>query len=489
MTGQIRARSKKIESRNAGNRPGTAANRSPRRVARSLAIVLAFASLTAGPAQAAEKLVDFEEFTGPRRLSAADPPLTVGEATFSGGQIVTDVTRLSNVNRTTVYGTSHICKANGCQRAMTIEFSEPVSDVSFLLMNGRTAAPWFEIEYDAGRKAFFWLGAFYTGQSKRVITLPASGIRKITIGESDNVTSFWWRFYIDNLRYTVDGDQQYLVNFSAFVPHDNVPAGPTASCLSKPSLSDGKWQPPGLARLGRLPSGKARWARDNSFSPANGRPSRFGGGANSNANSDDGLEGNNRKLFFAGDNRDFHSAAPTYRLRQLVTVITDANVDANGIKDGSVRNLAREAKAFAEDAMADGIIDTADEDGISDDCRLFHRAHLAETDLMDVTVTRTGLKSLEIHFSGTLDSPMVGPAQVLGAIDWDFTLTLDDTVEPGAWTLSGAHDGFPAYEIYINGEQIYRHDPGPPPYDFAKNVRKLLPPLDVEVTRISGELP
>jgi hypothetical protein len=160
----------------------------------------------------------------------------------------------------------------------------------------------------------------------------------------------------------------------------------------------------------------------------------------------------------------------------------------DGVQDGSVLKLAGETRAYAEDAMADGVIDAADEDGVSDDCKLFHRAHLAETDRMDVSVTRTSPKTLQIRFSGTLDSPLVGPAQVLGAIDWDFTLTLDKTFETGVWTLSGAHDGFPAYEIYVDGQPVYRHDPGAPPYDFARDVRKLLPPLDVEVTEVSGDL-
>jgi hypothetical protein len=81
--------------------------------------------------------------------------------------------------------------------------------------------------------------------------------------------------------------------------------------------------------------------------------------------------------------------------------------------------------------MTDGIIDLADEDGIANDCSLFHKAHLAETDLMDVVVARTGPHSLDIRCSGTLDSPLAGPAQVLGAIDRGFTLSLDNSTEPG----------------------------------------------------------
>ena len=447
-------------------------------------LIAIVAGLPGGPVQAAEEFVNFEEFSGPPTLSSVAAPLTVGDVTFSGGQLATNVPALRKVNRSTVYGTANYC--SGCQPTITIEFSEPVSNISFRLMNGSLVQPWFEIYDDLGNLVKFRLGSYYTINSNKLVTLPSSGIRKIVVGQAYGVTHFWWQFYIDNLRYTVDEGQEYLINFSAFVPHDNMPAAPTAFCLSKDN-----WLPPGLARLGRSPGNNARWARDGGFAPGkpgNGRPP-FKFDVNDPETGDDEPHGNRRELYFAGDNRGFHPAAPSYRVRQLVTVITDETLDADGLKNDSVQNLAGEVRAFAEDAMADGIIDTADEDGIADDCSLFHKAHLAETDLMDVAVTRTGPKTLDIRFSGTLDSPLAGPAQVLGAIDWDVTLTLDNSIEPGRWTLSGAHDGFPAYEIYINGMPIYQHDPGPPPYEFARDVRKLLPPLDIEIKTSSGDLP
>ncbi|MBE9552993.1 MAG: hypothetical protein IMF05_05980, partial [Proteobacteria bacterium] len=229
------------------------------------ALIVVTTPLAAGPAQAGEEFIDFEEFTGPRKLAAAEPPLTMGTASFSGGQIVSNVATLRRVNRSTVYGTAHFC--NGCQSTITIEFSQPVSNVSFMLMNGRLARPWFEIRDDTGQTIEFRLGSYFGQGSRKLITLPSSGIKKIVIGQTDSVTAFWWQFYIDNLRYTVDEGQQYLVNFSAFVPHDNVPAAPTAFCLSK-----NNWQPSGLKRVGRSPTDKARWARDDDFAPGNGRP-------------------------------------------------------------------------------------------------------------------------------------------------------------------------------------------------------------------------
>ena len=485
ICGHIRTRSEQGGNGGLGRGTCYAANRVWRKLALLAAAILLMAPFAAGPAKAEQRLINFEEFSGPNRLTAIQPPLQIEEATISGGQIVSRVTSLWRSNRTTVYGTAHFC--DGCQKTITIEFSKPVSDVSFTLMNGRVARPWFQIEDDAGAAVEFQLGSVYGAGSKRVVTLPSAGIRRLVIGQADSATAFWWQFYIDDLRYKVDEGQQYLVNFSAFVPHNNMPAGPTASCLFK---GDGGWLPPGLDRVGRVPGNNAVWNRSGAFAPAmgkgkglqQGRLPHLPGGSSGE------LPGNKRDLFFAGDDRGFHPAAPSYRLRQLVTVIPDQALDPDGMQEGSIRNLAGEVRAYAEDAMADGIIDDVDEDGVSDDCRLFHRAHLAETDHMNVSVTRTGPKSVLIRLSGTLDSPLAGPAEVLGAIDWDFTLTLDNSAEPGVWTLSGAHDGFPAYEIYINGQPVYQHDPGPAPYDFAKDVRKLLPPLDIAVMQVSGDL-
>lgn len=455
------------------------------------AALIVAAPVLIGPAHAAEEqLVDFGEFWGPRSFTGIEPPLTVGHATFSGGQILKNVARLSRVNRTSVYGVAHsrnlfgwpFCL--GCARTITIEFSEPVADVSFMLMNARMGKLWFEVTDDTGHAATFLLNPYFLGGSATMVTLPSSGISKIVVGEADKDSPFW-QFFVDNLRYTVDEGQEFLVSFSAFVPHDNVPAGPTASCLAKSNL------PPGLVRRGAPSRSKARWAR------AADLPGRGKGQGNPvfwTGNSDEGDgQGRKRRLYFAGDNRGFHPAAPTYRVRQLVTVFPDQDHDTDGtvdgIKEGSLRNLAQEVRAFADDAMEDGVIDTGDEDETSNDCRLFHQAYLAETDLMDIGVTRTGPKAVEIRFNGTLYSPLVGPAQVLGAIDWDFTMILDASADPVRWTVDGAHDGFPAYEIYVNGTTIYQHDPGPAPYEFGKDVRKLLPPLDIAVAGKSGELP
>lgn len=120
-TGHIRTVSEKDELRDVPCKPRFGPG--PRRNTLATAVLFALLtpiSLAAGTVQAQENLIDFEQFTGPGAVRVADPPLTVDEATFSGGGIATNVARLRSHNDTTVYGTWHRC--NGCATAITVDF-------------------------------------------------------------------------------------------------------------------------------------------------------------------------------------------------------------------------------------------------------------------------------------------------------------------------------------------------------------------------------
>ena len=65
--------------------------------------------------------VDFEQFQDgdypASTFSIAEPPRTVGIATFSGGQLLNATTNLP-VNQSVVYGTANVC--TGCSSTITI---------------------------------------------------------------------------------------------------------------------------------------------------------------------------------------------------------------------------------------------------------------------------------------------------------------------------------------------------------------------------------
>ena len=71
------------------------------------------------------------------------------------------------------------------------------------------------------------------------------------------------------------------------------------------------------------------------------------------------------RLAFAGDDRGFDVDAPSYRARQIVTVIPDEAEDADGLLEGSKCNIGGITESFdAVLALADGRIDDADRTGV-----------------------------------------------------------------------------------------------------------------------------
>lgn len=163
-----------------------------------------------------------------------------------------------------------------------------------------------------------------------------------------------------------------------------------------------------------------------------------------------------RRLYFDGDGRGFDPAAESYRTRQLVTLVTDEDVDADGIVDGSQQNLVGETKSYASDALDDGVIDEEDDDGILNDCSLLHDRDTAHNGDMTVTsVQPVAGGTVLVRLRGGPGNPLL---RVHCDIDWDFTLEITDDGTSKSYRLSGFHDGFPDYEVYIDDRPIYLHD-------------------------------
>ena len=202
-----------------------------------------------------------------------------------------------------------------------------------------------------------------------------------------------------------------------------------------------------------------------------------------------------RDLYYRGDTRSFDAMATSYRVRQKLTVIPDSEtnqtVDAAGLKTGSIQNLIGQSRSYADDALLNnGTLDDGDNDDIEDDCVLFHKAATAtvtQSHGMVVTVNRINEHKVEVHLTGGPPNPLSVAAQLVATLDWDLTITIDTSGDKPHWTLEGAHDGFPAYEIYINDIEIDTYSPCTPPFTFS-DTRKLLWPLDISVSK-QGDLP
>ncbi len=119
-----------------------------------------------------EEFVDFEQFTEPSMFDGMKPPVTVGGATFSGGQLLTATFALP-ANRTSVYGTTDFIP--GFLPEIKIMFAEPVSAISFQVINGRTTPDTLIATDDQGGMAQATVPPnFLSGQAILALPSPAS---------------------------------------------------------------------------------------------------------------------------------------------------------------------------------------------------------------------------------------------------------------------------------------------------------------------------
>jgi len=144
---------------------------------------------------AGKVLIDFEQFTAPSVFSGVQPPLTVGVATISGGQVLNAATNLP-VDRSVVYGSAYFCP--GCAQTITIGFSTKVSNFSLFLLNGLTVNISYTVQDDQGGTQVVSLPPNLASGSA-TISLPDSGITDVTITGADPSGS--WDFEIDNIRF------------------------------------------------------------------------------------------------------------------------------------------------------------------------------------------------------------------------------------------------------------------------------------------------
>lgn len=195
-----------------------------------------------------------------------------------------------------------------------------------------------------------------------------------------------------------------------------------------------------------------------------------------------------QQLYFGGDGADrgFSPSAGSFRSRQLVTITPDENVDPDGIVDGSHDPQTGITRSFAEDIFLPG----APEDGIDEvtgDCHFLHEVGQGDAaSAMSVETTGPpGNDAVAVRLLGDVSNPLV---RLSPGIGWNLQVLIDASGDPVRYTVVGTHDGFPAYELYVNDTLVYSYHPGPLPYTFRDHLRRLFPPLDVSVNE-SGTLP
>jgi hypothetical protein len=226
-------------------------------------------------------------------------------------------------------------------------------------------------------------------------------------------------------------------------------------------------------------------------------------------------------VFHKGDDRikkngkpKFSPKATTFRTRQVVTIFRDGSAVNPGVVGPAVLAALPETGPTEEYAwnalLVDGRISPQDRDPTLNDCSLLHRKGKATTRKMKVDTDING-DIVVVRLHGGAKDPLVRLAVLEAAhIDWDFTFIIDFSGASPVYAFRGEHDGFPAYEVYINNQKVWTYDPGPrlcfsraftveageevdliePMPDYCiEQVFKLFPPLDVYAKPKGGLVP
>jgi hypothetical protein len=197
-----------------------------------------------------------------------------------------------------------------------------------------------------------------------------------------------------------------------------------------------------------------------------------------------------QRMYFEGDNRHFMRNPSTYRTQQLITVVANSRGDADGYLGRSYRASVGRTRIYASNALKNQVIDHRDRDGRLNDCHLLHQEKalcISCNDHFDVSYSRRSSRAVRVHLSGEAKNPLTRFGCGIS-----YRATLDIGESSGGrrpWYVLGIdHDGFPAYEIYVNDQPIYTYKPsGWSPYSFSQ-VLTLCGDKEKSATR-SGSLP
>jgi hypothetical protein len=177
-------------------------------------------------------------------------------------------------------------------------------------------------------------------------------------------------------------------------------------------------------------------------------------------------------LYFSGDGRGFDFNAPLSQNRAaILTNVTKGRVAAQSnfmatSHQWSHDNLVEESAEWSPFAQcfrpASGGQPLFEYTDPSPTLKVFHRT-IETGDGWTKTKTHLQIHATGQSINGPLPASLDGEADVY--IRWN-----NNTQMPIDYWVETTHDGFPAYEIYINGSTIHTHDPrttGRSPIDLS----------------------
>jgi branched-chain amino acid transport system substrate-binding protein len=190
-----------------------------------------------------------------------------------------------------------------------------------------------------------------------------------------------------------------------------------------------------------------------------------------------------------------------FLMRQVVDVLATRSDDGVTLEAVPKRPKVKPTLEYALDALADSRLNSRDNDAVRNDCHLLNRRTSASASDIEVETESFADDEIVIHIRGGAGNPLLPEA--FPPVDWDLEVTLDFSVEEPGFHVRGLHDGFPAFEVYVNDELAYGFDPGAPGCELnvetldgqrslarycARQVNKLGGALDVRVRPRQGPI-
>ena len=174
-------------------------------------------------------------------------------------------------------------------------------------------------------------------------------------------------------------------------------------------------------------------------------------------------------LIGEADNRGFGysgMASKQYRVLQKITVRQAGDgsfsVVPNTAKVSLQPSLSYRAINWNSEkgALANGVkgrIDTADQDPIdqANQCNLLHGKSTSASIVPKPALTLAPFGQANVDFGGKALDGLV--KWLVPAIDWGFVVNINAAKK--TVRINGAHDSFPAYEVYVNKQLIYSFNP------------------------------
>jgi hypothetical protein len=91
-----------------------------------------------------------------------------------------------------------------------------------------------------------------------------------------------------------------------------------------------------------------------------------------------------------------------------------------------------------------------------------------------------------IHLRGSVRNQLLPGSDA--SLDWELDVKLDFARTTPRYRVSGAHDGFPAIELYVDDELAYGYDPGPPACALEVDGLLLASYCGAQINRLGGGL-